>query len=288
MKRKTAYVILPVLLVVIAVMGFLYYKSHRYYKEPVPEAVSISDFQFRDAVGDGGEILAETKENSDKTLTSEEQSASDVFGADDEVGKVKRGDYDADTIPEELNLSAPFFSQAPYGNWDYPWQEACEEASVLIIANVYFDHNWSTAEFNDEILKLVEWEKERFGQYEHTNMEETAEILEDYLGLETNLYDNPGQDDIKMVLARGHLIVMPFAGKRLGNPFYNNGGPNYHVMVIKGYKKDDKIIAHDVGTKRGEDYVYSWDVIDDAFHDYADPIESGSRIIIEVIPPGNQ
>jgi hypothetical protein len=40
-------------------------------------------------------------------------------------------------LPNELNIDLPFYTQAPTGNWDYPWQDACEEASVALVANVY-------------------------------------------------------------------------------------------------------------------------------------------------------
>ncbi len=62
-------------------------------------------------------------------------------------------------LPSELNLTAPFYSQAPHGDWGFPWQEACEEASLLLAANVYGKHNWTRAEFNTEILNMVEWQK---------------------------------------------------------------------------------------------------------------------------------
>ena len=32
-----------------------------------------------------------------------------------------------------MNLSVPFTSQAPEQNWDEPWQDACEEAAVLML-----------------------------------------------------------------------------------------------------------------------------------------------------------
>ena len=110
-------------------------------------------------------------------------------------------------------------------------------------------------------------------------------MLDEYLGLESIVHENPSLDDIKGVLARGHLIVMTFAGKELGNPNYTNGGPVYHAMVIKGYKEGNKVIVHDVGTRRGEDYVYSWDVIDRAMRDWAEPISTGKKRMIEVLPP---
>lgn len=210
-----------------------------------------------------------------------------IFRAQTGGGIMQNGE-NQNTFPDELNLSVPFYPQAPHANWDYPWEEACEEASVLLVANEYFGHNWSRDQFNEEILKLVEWEKKMFGDYLHTTVDETAQILTDYFDLEVKIHEDPSFDDFRRILAGGHLIVAPFAGKHLYNPFYKNGGPNYHMMVVKGYKNGNKIITHDVGTRRGADYVYTWDVIDSALHDYADPIESGARKIIEILPPFNE
>lgn len=133
----------------------------------------------------------------------------------------------------ELNLEAPFYTQAPYSNWGYPWQEACEEASMLLAANVYWKHNWTREEFNDQILKMVEWEKEKFGTYLDTTVSQNAKILSDYLDLKSVTHENPTLDDVKNILNKGHFIVMFLAGKELGNPNFTNGGPVYHAILIK-------------------------------------------------------
>lgn len=189
------------------------------------------------------------------------------------------------SIPNSLNLKAAFYAQAPTGNWDYPWQEACEEASVLLIANEYFNHQWTSAQFNQQILNMVDWENKTFGDYKHTTMAQTNQLINELLNLQTKIHENPTLDSIKKILAEGHFIVLPLAGKELGNPYFSNGGPVYHVVVAKGYTKDNQIITHDVGTKRGENYVYDWATIDAALHDYAEPITNGARRIIEVFPP---
>lgn len=230
--------------------GFVLYKSSREYKEPVPTAVVISELQ---------------KEEPQTTQEKSEQKPVE--------------------LPAELNLQMTFYSQAPFGNWDYPWQEACEEASVLLVANEYFGHNWTREEFNDQILKIVDWEKSYFGAYEHTDVAQTREMLSKYLGLQSVVHENPTYEDVQKVLSKGHLIVMMFAGKELENPYYTNGGPNYHVMVIKGYKSPEKIITADVGTRRGEDFVFTWENINGAMHDYAEPIQQGAKRMIEVLPP---
>lgn len=187
-------------------------------------------------------------------------------------------------LPEEVNIAMPFYTQAPMGRWIMPFQEACEEASALLIANLYYKHNWTREQFNEQILALVEWEKQQFNKYIDTSAEENAKIFKEYLNLQTKTHENPSLEDVKKILANGHLIMGFFAGKELHNPNYKNGGPNYHVIVIKGYRNNDQIITADVGTERGGDYIYSWDTIHNALHDLNDPIQDGGKRILEVWP----
>lgn len=265
MSKKIQFFILGFLVLVMAGEGYLYYKSVRFQKEPVPVAVDSAEIRKEESLV-AGEVLSEAEEV-------------------EEGDEIVTDDLSEMDLPAELNLKAVFYAQAPFANWDLPWQEACEEASVLLVANEYFGHNWSRSDFNDEILKLMDWQNERFGDYKHTNVDQTAKMLTDYLGLKTVIHENPTFEDVQRVLARGNFIVMTFAGKKLGNPNYRNGGPLYHAILVKGYKEGEKIITHDVGTRNGEDYVYSWSVVENALHDYADPIESGAKRMIEVLPP---
>lgn len=191
------------------------------------------------------------------------------------------------TTPSSLNISLPFFSQAPFGNWDYPWQETCEEASVLLVANLYNHMNLNAAGFNDELLRLVDWETEYFGDYRHTTVAQTAEMLDVQYGLKTVVHENPTFEEIQGILNNGNFIIAPFAGKLLGNPNFRNGGPNYHMLVIKGYDADkNQIVTNDVGTRNGADFVYNWDTIETALHDWHDTdILLGEKKIIEVLSP---
>lgn len=189
-------------------------------------------------------------------------------------------------LPSELNIELPFYTQAPYGNWDYPWQEACEEASILLVANLYKDMNLDLENYNNALLTLVDWEMETFGAYEHTTVEQTIQMLEENFGLEGVAHENPTFEDMQEILAKGHLIVAPFAGKELNNPNFRNGGPIYHMLVIKGYDAEKhQVVTHDVGTRNGEDYVYSWSTIQNALHDWHDDdILLGTKQFIEVLP----
>lgn len=188
--------------------------------------------------------------------------------------------------PAHLNIKMTFFPQAPYADWSLPYQEACEEASVLLVANLFKKMNLDKDGFKTELLKLIEWEKTRFGDYKHTDVKQTELMINEYFQLKTVLHENPSFDLISSIIAKGNLIIAPFAGKLLENPYFKNGGPKYHMLVIKGYNiANQEIITDDVGTRRGANFIYSWGNIRTALHDWDEGnMLNGKKIIIEVIP----
>lgn len=197
-------------------------------------------------------------------------------------------DANAESVPR-LNIELPFYSQAPYGNWDNPWQETCEEASILLVANLYLDLQLDTEQFNQGLLDLVDWQMNAWGAYEHSDVNQTVQMLEENFGLEAKIQTDPSFEDLQKSIQKGHLIVAPFAGQALGNPYFSGEGPIYHMLVIKGYDTEKgHVVTHDVGTRRGADFVYSWDTIENALHDWHDEsIWEGTPQWIEVIPPSS-
>lgn len=191
-----------------------------------------------------------------------------------------------DETATSLNIDMPFYTQAPYSDWNEPWQETCEEASTLLVANLYGNMNLNREDYNNELLRLVDWEIEYFGSYESTTIAQTAEMMEIQYGFETIIHENPSFEDIQEILLDGHLIIAPFAGKLLENPNFTNGGPIYHMLVINGFDSEKmQIVTQDVGTRNGEDYVYSWQTIKNSLHDWnEDDILLGDARIIEVLP----
>lgn len=158
---------------------------------------------------------------------------------------------DLTSIPEAYTLSVPFTPQAPTGNWDAVHNEACEEASVIMAYAYFSDHTETTLspEFVEaEISKLIDWEKEHFGYYLDSDAAETARMLREVYGLKTNIITDYTEEDLKNALSDNKVIIYFGAGRMLGNPYYRNPGPLYHVLVIKGYT-DTKFITNDPGTK---------------------------------------
>ncbi|MEK7508887.1 MAG: C39 family peptidase [Patescibacteria group bacterium] len=173
-------------------------------------------------------------------------------------------------LPAEINLKVPFVLQAPNALWDALHEDACEEASVIMF-NAFFKKKtgFTKQEMEDAIQKVVAWEKNKFGFFEDTTVEETVQILKEYFGLTgvKAVYDIT-IDDIKKELAAGRPVIVPAAGKLLFNPNFRGGGPPYHMLVIKGYTKNGYFITNDPGTKRGADYIYKIDVLYKAIHDW--------------------
>lgn len=253
----------PILAIVIVLGGYQIYKYQKYHIPAAPASTSLEEIQKET---DKAEPETKTVESTD----SEKVALPPKPGAPAAM----------------LNIDIPFFSQAPHGNWDYPWQEACEEASVLLVANAYQNLNLNVDTFNTELLRLVGWEMDYFGAYEHTSVAQTVEMIKINYGLETVVHENPTFEDFQKILSEGHLIVAPMAGKLLYNPYFKNGGPVYHMIVVKGYDANKmQIVTHDVGTRSGANYVYSWSTISNALHDYhPTDISLGAKKIIEVLP----
>jgi len=171
-------------------------------------------------------------------------------------------------LPDSINLDVPFFPQAPDADWGLPWQEACEEASLTLAYHYFAEEPLTKEQFKNDIFGLVDWQKEHFGDYLHSTVDQTAEMLEGYFGFtDYRILKNPTVENLKAELAAGHIIVAPFAGRMLGNPFYSGEGPYYHNMVIKGYDQKN-FITNDVGTKRGLNFIYPYQTLLNALHDY--------------------
>ena len=172
-----------------------------------------------------------------------------------------------ESIPTEYNLAVPFAPQAPFANWDLPYQEACEEASLIMAGYFFADKNLDNIKMDAEILKLVEWEKNKFGYYQDTNAKEVAQIAKEYFGLKAELDYDTTVSNIKNHLAKNKLVIIPAAGRLLPNPYFSGEGPLYHMLVIRGYTKNH-FITNDPGTRRGEGFLYKYDDLINAIHNW--------------------
>ena len=83
-------------------------------------------------------------------------------------------------LPARALMNVPFTPQAPFGKWDPPWNEACEEASVLMamdwVRGTTVASNPDTA--SDEIKHIIAFESAAFGYHNDTAIKETAKIIQ--------------------------------------------------------------------------------------------------------------
>lgn len=209
--------------------------------------------------------------------TEEVENEKDSVADRKEIKKIE------EKISEKVLIDVPFSSQAPLGKWDAYHQEACEETS-LIMLKYYLDGKRLSPEIAEkEIQSLIAYQIKKFGEYEDSDMGELVAIAEDFYGIKNLkvIYDFE-KEDLKKYLSLGRPIIIPAAGRLLGNPNFKSPGPLYHNLVLTGYEGED-IITNDPGTRKGEEYRYKADVLYDAIHDFPGnirEIEKGRKAMI--------
>ena len=171
-------------------------------------------------------------------------------------------------IPDSAVLEVPFLSQAPFAKWDALHEDACEEAS-LIMVKYFIDgvRTISKEKGEREIQDMVKFEnRNKYGL--SITLKELNEIAIKYYNLENGRVEkNITVENIKKELASRKPVIVGAAGKVLPNPNFKNGGPNYHMLVIVGY--DDKgFITNDPGTRLGKNFRYSFDDLYKSIHDW--------------------
>lgn len=200
--------------------------------------------------------------------------------------------------PEAINLAVPFSAQAPRGDWSLPWQEACEETSALLVDAYWRGTTLSVEDVESEILRLVAWQQERFGYYQHTTAAETGIMLREVYGYHrVDVEYGVGTERIAEHVRAGRPVIVPLAGRLLENKYYTQPGPAYHMLVVKGIAENGDIITNDVGTRHGRNLTYTPAVFLNAMHDVprggdtwpadvdpAEYIKTGRRAIIVVYP----
>jgi hypothetical protein len=171
-------------------------------------------------------------------------------------------------LPSKVLINVPFTTQAPLGVWDAYHEEACEEASLIMI-KYYLDKkplNPNLAE--QEIQGMIAFEIKTYGDYKDTTAQQNVQLAADFYGIHNLkvVYDI-NKDDLKKQLALGKPIIVPAAGQLLGNPNFTPPGPVYHNLVLVGYD-GNTIITNDPGTRNGQNYRYDIDVLYNAIHDF--------------------
>lgn len=253
----------------------------------VPGAVSFEEVKERALAVTESVNLADVEVTEEEVVASEPESEPEPIVEEEIV---------TSELPAEVNLAVPFTPQAPFANWDEVHEDTCEEASLLMVHAFYEGQARGLVDPNvadDVLLDMVESENLIFGYFKDTTAQETAEFAKIYYGYErVEVLENPSVNDLKSHLAEGRPVLVPAAGRILANPFFSGIGPIYHMIVLKGYTQHG-FITNDPGTRRGADWVYSYDHLMSAMHDWvvpegiedrADTIPDSARKAIVIYP----
>ncbi len=192
----------------------------------------------------------------------------------EEKAEIEKKESELEPLPSTYDTDVLFASQAPFANWSLPYQEACEEASLIMAYKYFANQALDKKIMDDEIKGLVEWQLDNFGYYTDTNLEEVAIIANEYFNLDVEISDNVSIENIKRQLVNGNLIIIPASGRDLGNPNFTTPGPLFHMLVIRGYDRNE-FITNDPGTRKGLKFKYKYQTLIDAIHDL--PIIEGKK-----------
>lgn len=199
-----------------------------------------------------------------------------------------------DPIPsktgELLIKGVSFAAQAPFGEWSDPrQQDACEEASALIVVKWALGETFTLSEAKTEILKISKYQTDEYGEYRDTSVEDTLKwIINGYFKYDkARLEKDITKADIIKELEKGNLVIVPTDGQLLNNPNFTPPGPERHMLVIRGYNYETKkFIANDPGTRQGQKYPYPEDTLFRAIQNYKtgyhEPIKNIEKVMIVV------
>lgn len=180
-------------------------------------------------------------------------------------------------------LSVPFTPQAPDGRWGQPWQDACEEAVITMVDAFYAGKSLDRAAARTLISRLVRMEENALGYHRDTGAADIVNIINRYFHWEARVVRSPAIDQIKAEIDAGQPVILPVHGRALRNPYFRQGGPDYHTVVISGYDDDKReFITQEPGTRRGQNYRYSYNRLMDAMHDFVPNYRTrfGERVAI--------
>jgi len=190
-------------------------------------------------------------------------------------------------LPDKHLIKTTFVPQSPEHNWDQPWQDACEEAALLTVNYFYKNQDPNLETIRDDILKMIDFENTQ--KFTHDmNLDQMSLVVKKYLGFDSQIIENPSIEEIKKYISLDIPVVVPANGKTLfkENKHFTNGGPYYHNLTILGFDDNKKqFIVHDVGTKSGAYFKYSYQLLIDSIHDFPssnnkEDIDNGSKRVL--------
>lgn len=183
-----------------------------------------------------------------------------------------------------VELPVPYVPQAIEGRWVAPWDEACEEASLLMVEG-YYAKNIVVDEqaAKTKMQSMIDWEMVVFNKFDDTDADETLRLINEHAGFEAKIVRNPTIESIQQELDAGRPVIAMvdmydlYAERDLGDSF--------HVLVINGYDDEKKeFIVRDPAREKRR---YGYGRLMGALHDF-DSITreaSGVPTVLFTAPP---
>ncbi|MBU1164081.1 C39 family peptidase [Patescibacteria group bacterium] len=230
--------------------------------------LSIDVIQQNIVVNSQGDIDDAITEPTDMQNEIEDKKEVVIIKEIDQIEDIKR-----ENILDNFDQNVTFVPQAPFAIWDYLHDEACEEASMIMAVKHYNGESLDAIIMEREIQALVAWEEEREYNVDLTALE-TKTILKEYFGFDSTISTEVTVKNIKEILQQEKLILVPAAGRLLGNPNFHYPGPIFHMLMIRGFDEDE-FITNDPGTRNGEGFKYKYDVLLAAIHNWNHGLAEG-------------
>jgi hypothetical protein len=253
--KRTAKILIWIVLIAGAASLLELFVLRKNIKQPAPQAQNnISNQQPAEETNSMASVIADTT-----TATNPDPTpAPDTTPAPS-----------SDPLPAKFLLQIPFYSQAPLSKWDAVHEEMCEEASVLNGGLYLLDEKISKDAFEKELANFKKIEEKELGDYKSNTISEIKKVADIYFAgkINSKIIVSPTIEDIKTEISAGHPVIVPLAGRDIGNPNFTPPGPIYHMLVVKGYDSQN-FITNDVGTRKGDSYTYTKDVIMKNIHDW--------------------
>ncbi len=190
-------------------------------------------------------------------------------------------------LPPSVQIRVPFSTQAPFAVWDAMHEETCEEMALIMVQRFWTQGTLTPQEAEDELQRLVSWMTGQHYPVDVT-MAQLAKTAEEYYHLRATIDTDTSAENIRHWLAKGYPVIIPAAGRELGNPYFSGAGPWYHALVINGYD-GNSFITNDPGTRRGQDYRYDSGTLLSAIHDWTgvkEQIGQGRKVLLIVQKEG--
>lgn len=183
-----------------------------------------------------------------------------------------------------VELAVPYVSQVPDGKWVAPWDEACEESSILMIDRFYAqEDSLVVPETKKPLQEMIDWEKVTFSNYEDTDAEQTVQLIEAKASFQARIERNPTLEEIKRELDAKHPVMAFVNMYQLYKE--TDLGDSFHVFVINGY--DDATQEFIVQDPARSWKRYSYERVLNALHDY-NPLSKegdGTPTVLFTSPP---